>query len=449
MKRASYDSDSKLCNVSHKRRRLSLPATCAAPTTAKWAGVMGWLHAVPRGTSAEEARPNPHHHEDSKIPLDSILTMECHPRPQSSNPSRREKKTQIRKRSDSPTKKPGEYRSILLSEASIFIDREFAPPSAAPNLESLTVPPEMQNLVDDIAKTYCEECRESAMSGSGEGSWRANASVTVMSKLRRFRSFAEVLKVNGSGKLWQAELKPVRATALPQTTVAPPPFTISPVAVEPKDLGTTLLLDRPYSFSSSAGPIVCPPIDRPPADLASINSDSLSYTSGYTSTTFKTDAESLSTPKPDICVGLAHEWFPTNHQSTLNYLKTDPHTSAMGLHFPFLIFEAKGNAGLFGAQNQAAVGAACMLRILDLIHCGEDRVVWSVTTEGPIHELWAHYRDGKKRYQSVHMNLWRMTKMEHAKAFVEAMAKIMIWGSGVFGTRVLQALDGVRQFEGS
>jgi hypothetical protein len=42
----------------------------------------------------------------------------------------------------------------------------------------------------------------------------------------------------------------------------------------------------------------------------------------------------------------------------------------MGLHFPFLIFEAKGNAALFGAQNQAAIGAACMLRILDLVRCG-------------------------------------------------------------------------------
>ncbi|KAF2869588.1 hypothetical protein BDV95DRAFT_498161 [Massariosphaeria phaeospora] len=359
------------------------------------------------------------------------------------NPTRREKKTQTRKQSVSPTKKPREYRSILLSEASIFIDRKFAPPSATPDLELLTIPPEMQTLVDDIAKTYCEECRESAMSGSGEGSWRANASVTVMSKLRRFESFAEVLKVNSSDKPWQAELKPVRATELPQTTVVPPPFTISPMAVEPKDLGTASLLDRPYSFGSSAGPIVCPPVDSPPADLESLNSESLSYTSGYTSTTLKTDSESLSTPKPDISVGLAHEWFPTNHQSTLNYLKTDPHTSAMGLHFPFLIFEAKGNAGLFGAHNQAAVGAACMLRILDLIRCGEDTVVWSVTTEGPIHELWAHYRDGKERYQSVHMNLWRMTNVAHAKAFVEVMAKIMIWGSSVFAKRVLHVLDNV------
>jgi hypothetical protein len=447
MKRAFSDSDYTLCNVSHKRGRLSLPAT--APTPAKWAGVMGWLRAVPLGTSAEEAQPNPQHHEESQVPLDSISTMERHPRPESSNLARREKKTQTRKQSVGSTKEPEEYRSILLSEASIFIDREFAPSSATPDLEALIVPPEMQALVDDIAKIYYEECRDSAMSGVGEGNWGANACVTVMSRLRRCESLRDVLKLNSSDGPWRQELKPVRATMLLQTTVVLPSFAISPTAVESKDLGAAPLLDQPCSFKASSRPIVCPPINSPSADLETPRSDSLSYTSGYTSTTLETDPDSLSTPKPDICVGLAHEWFPPNHHSTLNSLKTDPHRSAMGLHLPFLIFEAGGHAGLFGAQNQAAVGAACMLRILDLIRCGEDTVVWSVTTEGPIHELWAHYRDSRKRYQSVHMDLWRMTKMEHAKAFVETMAKIMIWGSRVFAERVFHAVEGVRQFEGS
>ncbi|KAF1964556.1 hypothetical protein BU23DRAFT_54995 [Bimuria novae-zelandiae CBS 107.79] len=162
----------------------------------------------------------------------------------------------------------------------------------------------MQILVDDIAKAYCEECRESAMSGLGEGSWRVDASVTVMGRLRRFSSLADVSKVNGTDKLWQAELKPVRATALPQRTVVPPPFTIPPMAVGLKDLGTASLLGPPYSFSSSAGSFTYPPIDSPLADLDSLKGDSLSHTSGYTSTT-GTDPESLSTPKPDICVGLA------------------------------------------------------------------------------------------------------------------------------------------------
>jgi hypothetical protein len=442
MKRTLSDIDTAPCDVPRKHRRLSLPAGCASPpTAAKWASVMGWLRAVPPGTSAEESRPNPLHHEPSKIPLESIATMERRSHSDRLNTTRKEKKTQTRKRSVSPTKKSGEYRSILLSEARIFIDRQFEPPPATPDLKSLAVPREMERLVENIGKEYCEECRESATSGLGEGNWRANVSVTVINRLRRFGSLADVLKVNGSDKLWQAELKPVRATALPQRTVFPPPVNIPHMAAELKDLETMSLPGLIHSFSPSVGPIIRPPIDSLPADLESLHSDSLSYASSYASTTINSDPESLSTPKPDICVGLAHEWFPTNYQSALNTLKTDPHTSPMGLHFPFLIFEAKGNADLFGAQNQAAVGAACMLRILDRIRCGDDMIVWSVTTEGPIHELWAHYRDEKENYQSVHMNLWRMTNLEHAKAFVEVMAKIMIWGNAEFAKRIIHALD--------
>jgi hypothetical protein len=442
MKRMFSDIDSAPCDVPHKHRRLSLPAGYTSPTAAKWASVMGWLRAVPPGTSAEELRPDPLHHKPSKIPLESITTMERRSHSDRLNATRKEKKTQTRKRSVSPTKRSGEYRSILLSEAKIFIDRQFRPPPATPDLISLAVPREMECLVEDIGKAYCEECRESATEGLGEDNWRANASVTVINRLRRFGSLADVLKVNGSDKLWQAELKPVRATALPQRRVFPPPVNIPPpMAAELKDLETSSLPDLLHSFGSSAGPSFRPPIDSLPADLESLHSDSLSYASSYTSTTINSDPESLSTPKPDICVGLAHEWFPTNYQSTLNTLKTDPHMSPMGLHFPFLIFEAKGNADLFGAQNQAAVGAACMLRILDRIRCGDDMIVWSVTTEGPIHELWAHYRDEKENYQSVHINLWRMTNLEHSKAFVEVMAKIMIWGNAVFARRIIHALD--------
>jgi hypothetical protein len=437
MKRTFSEGDLAICKFAYKRRQRSLPATFSAPTTARWADVMGWLRAVPLGANAEEAPPNLQHHEESKIPQHSIPTME-HRRLDTC----RDRKMHTRKRSASPTKKPGEYRSILLCEAGVFIDCEFIPSPATPILDALTVPPELQSLVDGIAEAYCEECREGAMNGEGEGDWRANASVTVMGGLRRYKDFAKVLKINGSDRPWRTDLKPVRATTVNQRAVVPPPFTISPAAVEPKDAGMTTL-DQSSSFSSSAGLVFNPYFDNRPVDLEYLNSDSLSHTSGYTLSTMSSNPESLSTPKPDICVGLDHRWFSPSQRSTLNCLGTDPHASTMGLHFPFLLFEAKGNAGLFGAQNQAAVGAACMLRILDLISYS-DVVVWSVTTEGPIHELWSHYCNAEGTYQSVHMGLWRMTNVEQAKAFVEVMAKILLWGSTVYTQRILQALGRVQ-----
>ncbi|KAL5374994.1 hypothetical protein PMIN06_011933 [Paraphaeosphaeria minitans] len=340
-----------------------------------------------------------------------------HPRWITNDPMPAENEIATRKRSVSPTKKPTEYRSIFLSEAGVFIDCEFAPPPAARNLESITV----------------EECRVSDRKGQGEGDWRASASVTVMNKLQRYESFAKVLNVNGSDKPWRTDLKPVRATVNIQRTVMPPPFAISPMAVGPKDLTTP---DQSNSFSSRAGVILNPPFDDTPARSEQLDGDTLSYTSGCTSLS---DPDSLSTPKPDICVGLEHRWFSPLQQSTLNSLDTDPHAQTMGLHFPFLIFEAKGNAGLFGAQNQAAVSAACMLRILDLVDCA-DMVVWSVTTEGPIHELWVHYCDGEENYQSINVGAWRVTSLDGAKAFVSAVARIMVWGSTVYTRKVLEAL---------
>ncbi|KAL5371187.1 hypothetical protein DPSP01_014436 [Paraphaeosphaeria sporulosa] len=181
MKRTRSDSDSGSCELTHKRRRRSLPAKLPAPTAPKRVAVMGWLGAVPPCANADDQRSD----------------------------ARRERKIATRKRSVSPTKKPTEYRSIFLSKAGVFIDCEFAPPPAAPNLESLAVPPELQLLVDRIVEDYCEECRVSARKGQGEGDWRASASVTVMNKLQRYESFAKVLNVNGSDKPWRTELKPV------------------------------------------------------------------------------------------------------------------------------------------------------------------------------------------------------------------------------------------------
>jgi hypothetical protein len=262
-----------------------------------------------------------------------------------------------------------------------------------------------------------------------------------MNKLRRYEGFATVLNCNGSNKPWRVELKPERATAVIHRTVMPPPFAMSPIVVDPK--GSTLAMpDHLLSLSSSASVILNPPIDDPPAHFEAPESDTLSYASGYTSNS-NSDPDSLSTPKPDICVGLEHKSFSTPQQKTLNWLKTDPHAQAIGLHFPFLIFEAKGNAGLFSAQNQAAVGAACMLRVLDLVSCG-DTVVWSVATEGPIHELWVHHRDAEWKYQSVNVGVWRATNVEGAEAFVRAMARILLWGSTVYRQRILQALNEIQ-----
>ncbi|KAF9738114.1 hypothetical protein PMIN01_03397 [Paraphaeosphaeria minitans] len=125
------------------------------------------------------------------------------------------------------------------------------------------------------------------------------------------------------------------------------------------------------------------------------------------------DPNCISVPKPDIAIGLSHASFCKLQGKILWEFQdndrgfSEPHQSGIGLHFPFLIAEAKGLAmgsNLAGPQNQAAVDAACALNILrDLklaanssVHyspkeqASSRQVLFSIVTEGPIHELWVH-----------------------------------------------------------
>jgi hypothetical protein len=135
----------------------------------------------------------------------------------------------------------------------------------------------------------------------------------------------------------------------------------------------------------------------------------------YTTSTEAADPFYVLTPKPDIVVGLEDRAFAPMHRvrlakhQSLGSILSDPHTATMGLRFPFLIAEMKGlsfNGGLVAAQNQAAIGAACMLQILvDLENQvappttrtspAAPRLCFSITTEGPVHELWVHFRLGE------------------------------------------------------
>lgn len=84
-----------------------------------------------------------------------------------------------------------------------------------------------------------------------------------------------------------------------------------------------------------------------------------------------------------------------------------PHKGTCDFSF---IFEAKGlatNGNLIGAQNQAAGGGACAIRLLESLaaqHTGSDvpAIVLRVTTEGAIHELWVHYRSADEENTRKH-----------------------------------------------
>jgi hypothetical protein len=182
----------------------------------------------------------------------------------------------------------------------------------------------------------------------------------------------------------------------------------------------------------------------------------------YTTSTEAADPFYISTPKPDIVVGLddrdfapTHRVWLAKHQS-LGLILSDPHTAAMGLRFPFLIAETKGlslNGGLVAAQNQAAIGAACMLQILvDLENqvalpatptsLAPPRLCFSITSEGPVHELWVHFRLGEATHMQ-NIRTWRTTHQRDVGELVYCLARIMKWAKDDFMKEIQEKLDAV------
>ena len=136
------------------------------------------------------------------------------------------------------------------------------------------------------------------------------------------------------------------------------------------------------------------------------------------------------------------------HGTTLFY--SEPTQAALQIRFPFLLVEGKSYATsrtIYKAQNQAAVSGACSLKILhdldDLVHKSDpgsyskrQPIVFSVCTEGPIHQLWVHYtteedgdNDGDRMYYMAQVKTCDVAICNHIPGFLEAVDNVMRWGS--------------------
>ncbi|PLB50076.1 hypothetical protein P170DRAFT_380442, partial [Aspergillus steynii IBT 23096] len=197
---------------------------------------------------------------------------------------------------------------------------------------------------------------------------------------------------------------------------------------------------------------------------------------------------SLEDPRPAICVGLSDESLAGalesqkgrvvarnllfDLQDTSNLI-SDPHVTSLGLRFPFLIVETKAGAtggNLYQAQNQAAVGGStalqifrnlvdlCDAQLLDRESQGDtDRLgptpalsddvlnlAFSITTEGPIHELWVHFqRSRDEDFCMACLGTWRTTLKDGSLDFLRHVLAVLKWGNGELKDNVVGALQGL------
>ena len=196
---------------------------------------------------------------------------------------------------------------------------------------------------------------------------------------------------------------------------------------------------------------------------------------------------SIKTPRPDLSVGIDVTELQTRFatkftkraltqllSSLQDSMKPDiptepllisvPASRASDLAFPFAVVEGKSHStgkSVFEAQNQAAVSGACALKIqLDLDNLTKQVIkasdasdsapkappllFFSVCTQGPHHELWAHYatkEDGVPSFNSSLQRTCHGTLLNSVEEFLVAFDNVCHWGTGEFLEIVVESLE--------
>ncbi|PWY75448.1 hypothetical protein BO70DRAFT_398302 [Aspergillus heteromorphus CBS 117.55] len=202
------------------------------------------------------------------------------------------------------------------------------------------------------------------------------------------------------------------------------------------------------------------------------------YQGGWIPSLKPPGTEHLDDARPQISVGLSDEFLahametttgiyvPMAFLSTLQEdltLISNPRGNLYGPRFPFLIVEEGEN--LHQAQNKAAVSGAIALRMLKGLRefngpkhtQGSDHkqseftldVVFSIVTEGSVHELWVHtdyFPDGKSDGKSPKVLMARLSAYRNAVtwncvALSRRIQAILKWGKGEFTDKVVSMLE--------
>ncbi|OJJ96640.1 hypothetical protein ASPACDRAFT_46811 [Aspergillus aculeatus ATCC 16872] len=262
---------------------------------------------------------------------------------------------------------------------------------------------------------------------------------------------------------WLSEIKPaVHQPLIPQSSVPRKRLTKQSSPGEPDSSQPGMNLESSSSFPS-AQPAAAPLLRKGTA---------LSVSSEQTLTT----PFFLKDPRPDISLGLSdgtlatalHSAGVANADFLLNDLQdtgeliSDPGVTPLSLRFPFLLVEAKSGAtggNLYQAQNQAAVAGASAVNIQKALFGAADgqpletrgpqlagssnpmSLCFSVTTEGPVCELWAHFwNETKSSYGMINIGIWRTTQEDSAFDLISKISSILNWGSTAFQDDIVKSL---------
>lgn len=203
------------------------------------------------------------------------------------------------------------------------------------------------------------------------------------------------------------------------------------------------------------------------------------------------ESSPIKTPRPDISIGIQDTALISalssqilNNTRAKLFLKqlqstTMPHERggpeepllivvptqrASDLVFPFAVIEGKAYSTgkqVFEAENQAAVSGASGLKIqlclnklvkrattssdVPLIHLNTTPpLFFSVCTEGPYHELYAHYthiEDGVRKFNQTLLEICNGMLLKSVVDFIVMVDNVLRWGTGQFLESVAERLE--------
>ena len=165
-------------------------------------------------------------------------------------------------------------------------------------------------------------------------------------------------------------------------------------------------------------------------------------------------------PCPDISIGIRRELLleklqlrdggpeerilPTSLELQDLLFPVDGKEQPPAVYFPFLTIEAKPYAAggtLFEAQNQAAVSGCYMTHMQERVVKISQRyhplwhtrhpLAFSICTEGPQMELWAHYMNtecGERVYRMSMLQTCNVAFQETVTDFLATVSAILTWG---------------------
>ena len=279
---------------------------------------------------------------------------------------------------------------------------------------------------------------------------------------------------------WRGELKPV----VPQQSNFSSSFMSGVQQLEVDDVSASPWKRQQQSAGES--------YMSPETSMANAPTHTPANDSGESSTmpTPGPPGSSIKTPRPDISMGIqltplisalsSQNLNKIKARTFLTWLQNEmvqhepdgplepmlipvPAPRALDLAFPFAVVEGKAYSTgkqIFEAENQASVSAACGLKIqLDLDNLvdrgttssgalpttsnTDPPLFFTICTQGPIHELWAHWtvvEDGVRMFESKLLDSCNALLLKQGEDFVVRLNNMGLWGLGPFMKSVVQRL---------